>query len=63
MHLQEPFEEGPFEMMREGPFWIVSLQKALLGYGRGSMQGAFLRKVPLQMALFGWFLYKELLGL
>ena len=21
--LQEPYEEGAFEMMREGPFWIV----------------------------------------
>ena len=27
------------------------------------MQGAFLRKAPLQRALFGWFLYKELLRL
>ena len=60
---REPYEEGPFEMMREGPFWIVSFQKALFGYGRGSMQGVFLRKVPVQMALFRWFLYKELLRL
>ena len=27
------------------------------------MQGAFLRKAPLQRALLGWFLYKELLRL
>ena len=27
------------------------------------MQGAFLRKASLQKALFGWFLYKELLRL
>ena len=27
------------------------------------MQGAFLRKAPLQRVLFGWFLYKELLRL
>ena len=35
--LREPYEDGPFEMMREGPFWIVFLQKVLFGYGRGSM--------------------------
>ena len=57
--LQKPYEEDPFEIMR-GLFG-QSLQKALFGYGRGSMQGAFLRKGPLQRALFGWFLYKELL--
>ena len=27
------------------------------------MQGAFLKKAPLQRALFEWFLYKELLRL
>ena len=27
------------------------------------MQGAFLRKAPLQRALFGWFLYEEFLRL
>ena len=27
------------------------------------MQGAFIKKAPLQRALFGWFLYKELLRL
>ena len=45
--LREPYEEGPFEMMREGPFRIVCLQKVLFDYGRGSMQSAFLRKIPL----------------
>ena len=39
------------------------MQQALFGYGRGSMQGAFLRKAPLKRDLFGWFLYKELLRL
>ena len=60
--LQQPYEENPFEIMI-GLFWIVSLQKALSGYKRGSMQGAFLRKAPLQRAMFGWFLCKELLRL
>ena len=39
------------------------MQRALFGYGRGSMHGAFLKKAPLQRALFEWFLYKELLRL
>ena len=60
--LWEPYEEDPFDIIR-GLFWIVSLQKTLFGYGKGSMQGAFLRKAPMLRALFGWFRYKELLGL
>ena len=39
--VQDPYEEGPFEIMREGPFRIVFLQKASSGDGRGSTQGAF----------------------
>ena len=47
--LREPYKEYPFEIMR-GLFWIVSLQKALFSYERGSIQGAFLRKALLQRA-------------
>ena len=57
--LPKPYEEDPFEIMRA--FWIVSLQRALFGYGRGSMQGAFLKKAPFRGPCLNGFFTKSFL--
>ena len=35
--LWEHYEEGPFEIKRKGPFWIIFFQKPPFGYGRDSI--------------------------